>query len=423
MTEARLVLLGVNHRTASIGLRERLAFTDAELPLGLQQLRSVADEIYLLSTCNRTEVYAVGADPHLPRELAGLLVSNREAVESDLPDHCYVYEEEDAVRHLLSVASGLDSMVLGEAQILGQVRHAYEAARTAGTVGRVMGRVLPLSLEVGKRARTETSIGMGAVSISSVASELARQALGSLEGRAALVVGAGKASQIALLSLREEGIAEVLVANRTYDRAVETATAIQGRPIRFETLDDALAEVDIVLSCTDASRPVITAAQVEQAMARRAGRELLLVDIAVPRDIEPSVAGIPSVYLFNVDDLEAVSNTHLEGRTRAVEGVEAIVDEGLEKYRTWRRNQVVTPTIEALYHRAEGIRRAEVERTLRRLTSLDEDQRAQIDVMTSAIVRRLLHDPVTSLKSREESVEAANLAAQLRTLFHLDDAE
>jgi glutamyl-tRNA reductase len=414
-----VTLLGLNHRSAPIALRERLTYTENEVSGALQGLLSFASEAYLLCTCNRTELYVVSDDPSPEAQLLGYLAQSRDVLEGDLDGHYYVHTDDGAVRHLLQVASGLDSMVLGEAQILGQVGDAFEAATTVGTVGRVLGRLLPLALEVGKRARAQTKIGQGLVSTSSVAVDLARNALGDLRPCMVLVVGAGDAGQATVRSLVDAGVGGIVVANRSPARAEEIASRVGGFAIAQADVLSALETVDIVISSTGASEYIVRAGDVAPIMRQREGRRLLCIDIAVPRDLDPALSEIPGVLLYNVDDLEAVCAAHLADRQREVALVNSFIDEGIEDFRAWRAVQRVVPTIGALYQRAEAIRRMEVDRTLRRLGSLTADELSLIDAMTSSIVRRILHDPVTTLRARREDPEVQDLARSVRELFRL----
>jgi glutamyl-tRNA reductase len=418
--QGALTLVGVNYRTAPLTLREQIAFTEDSLPNALQMIREVAGEAYILSTCNRTELYAVSGVEDPTSQLITLLATLRGIDPEELVGHTYLRSGESGVRHLLRVASGLDSMVLGEAQVLGQVRDAFEAASSVGTVGPVLGRALPLALEIGKKARSETRIGWGAVSPSSVAVDIAKRALGQLRNRTVLVVGAGEAAQATVHSLADAGADDILVVNRSLGRAEEVAEAVGGRAVPFEQLVEVLSAADIVISSTSATEPVITAPDVRSAMSQRPDRSLLCVDIAVPRDIDPGVAMVPNVLLHNIDDLEAACTANLLSRQREVAAVEAIVDAGVADFREWQRVQQLVPTIGALYQHAESIRRMEIDRTIPRLRSLSSDDRELIDLMTASIVRRLLHGPVSALKAQGED-GGDDLARVVRELFDLDE--
>lgn len=412
----RLSLVGDSHHTAPVDLRERLAFPDSDIPSVLRILAASGQEALILSTCNRTELYLVS-----PESLAGpeVLAQLRGLDPSELEQSCYCLSEEEAVRHLLRVASGLDSMVIGETQILGQVRDAFEVANTAGTTGRVLGRVLPLALEVGKRARSETAISRRALSPSSVAVELARRSLGELASRTALVLGAGEAGRATARSLKDAGVARILVANRTADRGIDLAKLIGGEPIDYGELETGLAEADIVIASTGASDHVLTADLVRRAVGGRVNRTLFCIDIAMPRDIDPEVGLLDGVILHNIDDLEAICEANLRDRASEIASVETLVEDGLADFREWRAVERLVPTIGALYQRAEGIRRAELERTIPRLRRLSEEDRELIDVMTASIVRRLLHTPVAALKAHGRGPRGGELAELTKELFAL----
>ncbi|MEA2641137.1 MAG: glutamyl-tRNA reductase [Chloroflexota bacterium] len=413
-----ITLLGIDHHSAPVALRERLAFVEDEIPGALRELTSTADEAYLLSTCNRTEIYAVGAE-HPISSLIGFIAEQRGVNPNELTGHSYAREGSAAVEHLLRVASGIESMVLGETQILGQVRDAYQTARDAGTIGRVLGRALPLALEAGKRARTETAISRGALSASSVAVDLAHRLLDGLGGRAVLVIGAGEAGEATVRALIEGGAGDIIVANRSPERAERLASTLQGRAVPFTDLQHALEQVDIVISSTGAPEHIVTYDLVRRAMDERPDRPLFCIDIAVPRDVDPAVVELPSVVLYNIDDLEALCAANLQVRKREATAVERIIGEALDDFRQWETTEQVIPMIGELYQRAETIRQTELERTLRRLPSLSDEERAMLDAMTASIVRRLLHTPVSVLKSSQEGPDGDAIASAMQQLFKL----
>ncbi len=410
-----LTMVGASHHTAPVDLRERLAFPSDKTHQALTRLREQGEAL-LLSTCNRTEIYVVSDEVRASRRV---LAELRGLDSAELNATCYVMADEEAVLHLLRVASGLDSMILGETQILGQVRDAFETAVAAGSVGRVLGRLLPLALEVGKRARTDTAISRRALSPSSVAVELARQHLGDLRPLVALVIGAGDAGRAVARSLKAAGVARILVANRSTERADSLAASVGGEPLPYADLTTGLVEADIIIAATGASDHVLTAPLVSRALEARGGRRLLCVDIAMPRDIDPDVGKLPDVVLCNIDDLEAVCAENLRDREAEITAVEAIVQEGLADYREWKAVEPLVPMIGALYQRAEAIRRAEVDRTMSRLKRISEEDREMIDVMTAAIVRRLLHTPVAALRARGGDPRARELAELAKELFAL----
>ncbi len=413
---AVIVCVGLSHLTAPVEEREKLAFAAEELPGALAGIGPRLGGAVLLSTCNRTELYAALPTAAPGEELIGLLTAHK-GTQID-PTRFYVRRHQEAVRHLFRVAAGIDSMVLGESQILGQVRDAMSAATEAHTLNGALSRLFHAAITVGKRARSQTGIGRYAVSVSSAAVALARRTLGDLSGRTVLVISAGSTGKLAAKSLAQSGGSRILVANRTHERADELAAAIgpgaQGVP--FSRLGEALAEADIVISGTAAEGFVLGPVEVKPAMASRNGRSLLLVDIAVPRDIDPAVAAIPNVHLFDIDDLEQVSRDGLRGRRREVRHVEAIVEEETAAFLDWWRSLDVVPVIAALRQRAEAIRLRELARALRRLPDLDEDDRRRIEAMTAAIVKKMLDRPIARLK---DGADAALYMEALQDLFGL----
>ena len=418
-----LALLGLNHRSAPVELRERLAFTDDELPKALRSLRDLGEEAYILNTCNRTELYLVTDGLDIRRQLVEFLVEAQQVSADEFEDHSYFLSDEAAARHLFQVASGLDSMVLGEDQVLGQVRAAFQAAQAAESVGRTVGKLLPMAIEIGKRVRTETKIGRGAVSPSSVAVRLAQRTLGDLQSCSVLVIGAGDAGKATARSLAQAGVERIFVTNRSSSRANDLTSAVPAVAVPYSQFKEALQAADIAISCTSASEQIVSVGDLSGVMANRRHRPLLCIDIAVPRDFDPSVAQIPGVHLYNIDDLEEASEENREERTQEAAAAESIVNEAVQEYRAWHRTRKLEPAIGALYERADAIRRSEVERTLGRLTSLRPEDRQLIDVMTGSIVRRLLHGPVVALKDRADAANGSELAQLARELFGLPTDE
>lgn len=391
--------VGLSHQTSPVEEREKLAFSAHELREALQRIGGELNGAVILSTCNRTELYATV--PNEPQQGERMIQLLDEAKGTSIdPGHFYVYRHAEAVRHIFRVASGIDSMVLGESQILGQVRDALTAATEAGTVNGVLSRVFHSAIAVGKRARTETHIGRHAVSVSSAAVALAKQALGDLAGKTVLVISAGSMGKLAARTLAQQARSRILVANRTIERAKELAEDLgpDAHPVALSDLRSALAESDIVISGTSADGFIIGTDDVRPVMESRNGRGLLFIDIAVPRDIDPAVASIGNVHLYDIDDIEAVTERGWNGRAAEVERVEAIVDEEVGAFLNWWRSLDVVPVIAALRERAEGIRKRELERTLSRLPNLDEQARRRIDAMTAAIVKKMLDRPIARLK-------------------------
>ena len=389
--------VGLNHRTAPVEEREKVAFSADDLPDALNRLHGELGNAVVISTCNRTELYTTtaGGAHEAERLLNALAACKGTQLHSRLT---YFLSHDEAVRHLFRVAAGIDSMVLGESQILGQVRDAMSAATLAGSLNGVLSRLCHAALRVGKRVRSQTNIGRYAVSVSSAAVALARQTVGTLEGKTVLVISAGSTGELAANSLAESGAGRILVTNRTPQRAADLARKIGGETVPFSRLPRALAESDIVISGTGAGEFILRPEIVASATAHRNGNDLLLLDVAVPRDIDPAVRELSGVRLFDIDDFEAVSRANLRGRRREVLRVEAHVEDEVEEFMNWWRSLDVVPIIAALRERAEEIRDRELERTLRRLPGLDDEQRERIEAMTSAIVKKMLDRPIARLK-------------------------
>lgn len=426
-----ILAIGLNHKTASVEVRERLAFSGSRLRQALSalaQCRARQDgtlrEGAILSTCNRTEIYALAEDAVGGREYLVRFLSERQGLPpAEFESHLYTCENEKAVAHLFSVAAGIDSMIVGENEILGQVREAYSLASASKAIGPVLARLFRKSITVGKRARTETTIGRDAISISYAAVELAKKIFEDLGNCRALVVGAGETSELTLKNLMENGIGEINVINRTRRKAEVIARRCGGRVLGFGRIAQALCSADIVISSTAAPHPVIRAQAVEQAMALRQQRPLLLVDIAVPRDVEPEVGRIDNVYLYDIDDLEKVVETNLKRRRREIPKVRAIIHREQTDFMAWFTALEVLPTITSLRGRAEQIRLAELQKALRRLGPLPEQQRTIVEALSLGIVNKLLHPPIVNLKERANGQEGHLYAMVIRELFALEDAE
>ncbi|MCH8345361.1 MAG: glutamyl-tRNA reductase [Chloroflexi bacterium] len=407
--------VGLNHRTAPVEEREKVAFSADDLPDALNRLHGELGSAVIISTCNRTELYATTAGgAHDADRLLDALAACKGTVLH--PRLTYFLSHDEAARHLFRVAAGIDSMVLGESQILGQVRDAMSAATLAGSLNGVLSRLCHSALRVGKRARSQTNIGRYAVSVSSAAVALAKQTVGTLEGKTVLVISAGSTGELAANSLAESGAERILVTNRTPQRAAALARKIGGETVPFSRLPRALAQSDIVISGTGAGEFILGLETVASAAAKRNGNDLLLLDVAVPRDIDPAVRELPGVRLFDIDDIEAVSRANLRGRRREVLRVEAHVEDEVEDFMNWWRSLDVVPVIAALRERAEGIRGRELERALRRLPGLDDEQRERIEAMTCAIVKKMLDRPIARLK---DGVDTGLYMEALEDLFEV----
>ncbi len=412
-----LVLVGTNHRLAPVEWRERLAFGADTLSPALQTLHRQFPEVVLLSTCNRTEIYALATQPEsTEKQLYDFFQARAGSAQISF----YVRRDREVIGHLLSVACGLDSMLLGEFEIQRQVRMAYEAAAEQATAGPILSALFQSAIHMGKRARTETAIGRGAASTAYAAVQLARQKLGTLAGRYVLVIGAGEMGQRVAKNLRGERISAIIVANRTYDRAVAIAHDLGGRAIHFDRLAEGLAAADVVISATGAPHLVLDAAAIRQAMARRPERPLCIIDIAVPRDVDSSAKSITNVHLFDLDAAQAVAQENLAERQKQVALVHEMIAVEVEKFWDWYTTRRVAPVIAALCERAEVIRRAELERTQRRLGHLGQNDLAAIDALTHSIVNRILAPPIVHLKEQTRGEANQSLIATLCELFDLE---
>jgi glutamyl-tRNA reductase len=413
--------LGSSHHTAPVHLRERTAVPTAELPDLLRALRSGLPELAILSTCNRTELYAAGES--LPLLDAGLaeawarLLARRGGGESAAG--LYRYVDVDAARHLMRVAAGLDAAALGETQVLGQVRTAYRAAQEAGTAAKVLHALFSRGLAAGKRVHRETELSRNAVSQTSAAVELGRKIFGDLSRRAALIVGAGETAGLAATHLRAAGIADLAIANRTVGRAAELAERCGARALGLDELEAALGRADIVVSATAAPGPVLTAAAIRRARADRAGAPCLLVDMAVPRDIEPAAGDLPGVFLYNIDDLHHVVAANLRARAREAQRAERLVAQEAAGFGEWLMSLEVVPAIRALHDKVEAIRQQELRETLARLPGLSPREREAIAAMSAAIAGKILNEPTLRLKELAAGPGARDAAAVLCELFRL----
>jgi len=417
-----VVVIGLNHRTVPLELLERMTVSHDRLEKSLHDLvgRPNISEVVLLSTCNRTEVYVVAERFHGAwQDVRNFLSELAHMAPEEFSHHLYSHYDDGAVQHLFSVAAGIDSAVLGESEILGQVREAWEQGQRAGTARSAMNLLFRQALQVGKRARTETGIGRHVTSVSQAAVAMASDRLGSLEGVQVLVLGAGGMGEGMAVALAGAGVAEVRVANRTPERARALAERVHGRAIGMSEVADGLAEVDVLLSSTAAESIVLTADDFEHVMARRNGRRLLVVDVAVPRDIDAGVSRIPGVTLFDLDDIRAFAAVGAAGRRAEVMAVESIVAEEVERYLEESTARTAAPLVAALWQRAEELRQAELERHRGRIDALDDKGRTVVDSITKGLVAKLLHEPSVQLKDAAGTPRAERLSDSLRDLFDL----
>jgi glutamyl-tRNA reductase len=417
-----IVVVGLNHRTVPLALLERVTIDDARLPKALHDVLSHdhVSEAVVLSTCNRTEVYVVAEKFHPAYgDLRTFFSELAFAAPEELADHLYVHDADAAAGHLFRVASGIDSAVVGEAEILGQVRRSWEIAQTEGAAGSQLNLLFRHALEVGKRARTETGIGRHVASVSTAAVAMAAERLGSLEGRSILVMGAGEMGEGMVRALAANGVSDIRIANRTWENAADLAERVGGTPIRLAELDAALSEVDLLLTGTGANSMIIEHSDIERVMRARSDREILVVDVAVPRDVDPAAADIPGVTILDMDDLRAFAEAGMAERRREVASVESMCTEELERYLSVISAREVAPLVSRLHEQSEEIRVAELDRLRARLGDLDERQLEALDALTKGIVAKLLHQPTVRLKDAAGSPRGERLAEALRDLFEL----
>jgi glutamyl-tRNA reductase len=417
-----LVVLGISHKTAPVEQREKAALSESAARALMQSLRrdTGLSEVVALSTCNRTEVYAVG---HAAADVEGAvrdaILGHTRIDPAGLDCARYEFRGTKTAAHLFRVASSLDSMVVGEGEIQGQVKVAWELAVEEGCCGPLLGRLFQQALEVGKRVRNETAIGKGAISVSSVGVDLACEVHDEMQGRRVLVIGAGQMAEATTRALVDHGIGEVTIINRTVSTARELAAGFGGRGVSFDRLHDELAEADIVISSTDAPHLILSAAEVRDALVGRPDRPMVLIDIAVPRDLDPAIGEIEGVTLHDIDDLEQVVEANLNGRSTEASRGEVIVEEEAERFAAWRRGLAVVPTISTLRDHAERIRSGELARVANQWESLSEADRERLDQLTQGIVNKLLHEPIVRARAAAANGEGLRHTEILRQLFGL----
>ncbi len=423
-----IVLLGLNHKTAPVEIREKLSVPQQAIGARLRQLLAAGEitEAMIVSTCNRVELLAAGKGLHHCIRTMKEALQGDGATAEDWPydPYTYILVGEDAVEHLFRVASSLDSMVVGEPQILGQVKDAYRIAVANKACGPVLNRLLHAAFRVAKRIRTETEIGRRAVSVSYAAVELARSIFGSLESRILLLIGAGEMVELACRHFSNHGMRRILVTNRTAWRAQELAEQFRGEAVPFELFRKRLVDADIVLTCTGASRYLVDKEDVKQALRLRRNRAMFFIDIAVPRDVDPAVNDLPNAYVYDIDDLQSVVDRNLGHREEQIARAEEIIKAELAQVRRWTRSQEVMPTVRALMKKAEEIRSRELERTLPRLRDMGEGDKRLLELMTKAIVNKMLHDPLIKLKREAGSENQRIFLDAVRELFGIgEDSE
>ena len=426
--QKQVVIVGLNHRSAPIDVRESVAFENSYVRDALVRLRDYPSiqEGVILSTCNRVEVIAAAAHgPTAFNEIMKFLADQKAQRHAGaLDEHIYNYQDADAVRHLFRVAASLDSMVIGEPQILGQLKQYYDAAQQAGTVGAILHRLFHRSFSVAKRVRSETGIGSGAVSVSSVAVDLAKRIFDRFDDKTVMLIGAGEMGDLMARHLQSAGVRNLMVTNRTFERAVALAETIQGNPIRFEDFPRYLTMADLVIGCAGAPELLVDAATVEKVLRERKQKAMFFIDIGDRRNFDARINDLDNVYLYNIDDLKSVAEDNLQERANEAEKAEGIVHEEVENFLRWLNSLEQVPTITALRQRFEEIRKGEIEKSLGgNLKDLSEAQRAALQDMTTAMVNKMLHGPISQLKknSPEEDDDGILYVTALKKLFNLED--
>jgi len=419
----KLQLIGVNHKTAPVEVRERLAIPDSRLPEACRRLAEHPgiDEGMILSTCNRVEVLA-----HMKNgagDLRSFLRDYFRVDPAEFEPHLYEYQEQEAVRHVFRVAASLDSMVVGEPQILGQVKEAYAMARAVGAVRSQLDQLLTRAFSVAKRVRNETAVGSAAVSVASVAVELAKKIFGNLTGKHVYLVGAGKMSELAARHLLAQGCTSIFVSNRSYDRAVLFAEKFNGQAIHFDELYETCDRADIVITSTGSPRAIFRREHGEMFLSRRKNRPMFFIDIAVPRDVDPEMNKLDGIFVYDIDDLQQAVASHVAGRRKEAELAEGIINSEVERFHARVQTRDVVPTIVSLQDHLETIRQAEIDRARGRLGPLTPDQELAIEALTRGIVKKIMHTPISTLKTAARDREAITVIDLVRRLFNLQERE
>ena len=420
-----LLALGLNHTTAPVEVREQLVFSESEQAEALQLLvdQHELPEAALLSTCNRTEIYAVGKGPESLEAIRKFLTTSRNIDTHKLQSHLYELTDSEAAVHLFRVACGIDSLVIGESQILGQVRRTLEIAQGCGSASVLINELFQRALKVGKQARTDTDIGRGRLSVSTAAVELAGQIFDSLEGRSAMLVGAGEMIELTAQYLVDGGIQDFVVANRTFERAADLARRFQGEAVEFEHIEDHIAAVDIIISSTASADFVIQPAMMQRAMSRRRGRPLFLIDIAVPRDVDPAVRQFDNVFLFDIDDLQKVVESNKGEREAEIRSVQLLVDEEQSRFQSWLKALGSGPLIQALNQQAENLQSLELERWRSKLAHLSAEDRETVEALLRGYSNKLLHQPLVRIRELSSGADGYAQLDTIRRIFNLGDDE
>ncbi|MGG3283974.1 glutamyl-tRNA reductase [Paenibacillus solani] len=418
-----IVVVGLNYRTAPVEVRERFTFSEDDMPKALEQLNSTKSvlEGVIVATCNRTEIYVVVDRLHMCGYFIRSFMEqwfgiNRE----EFTQHLYIYEDEQAISHLFKVTCGLDSMVIGETQILGQVRNAFLTSQKHNGTGTWFNMLFKQAVTLGKRAHSETSIGESAVSVSYAAVELGKRIFGAFHDKKVMILGAGKMSELTVKHLYANGAAEVIVANRTLTRAEELARKFKGTPCTINEAIHSLNEVDIIISSTGSNEYVLNAERVKESMKKRPSRPLFMIDIAVPRDIDPAVGDLSNVFLYDIDDLEGIVETNMEMRRVEAAKIEVMIQEEMDAFHTWLKTLGVRPAIRALQEKSNAIHEETMESLFNKLPELDERQRKVIRRLTKSIVNQMMHDPINRIKEMTGGKQGGEALDYFSQIFALE---
>jgi len=424
MAEVNLILVGVNHKTTPVEIREKLAFTKGKIEESVDRLFNFPDiiEHTILSTCNRVEIYArANCQDSAIKAIKQFICDFHEVSPVELEDHFYSYRNEEAVEHLFRVSSSLDSMILGEAQILGQVKDAYSLAKDLRSTGLVLNQLFEKAFSIAKKVREETGIAERSVSISSAAVELAQKIFDDLENRTVMLVGTGEMAELAAKHLISYGVKTVYVTSRTYDRAANLARTLNGSALDFEAFKNELHRADIVITSTSAPNFIIKKEMVEKAIHERKNKPIFFIDIAVPRDIEPDVNDLENIYLYDIDDLHVVVSANMKEREKEAENAMIFISQEVTKFNNWVGALDAVPTIVEIRKKAENIRKQEIEKTLKKISHLSEDDKQLLRQMSSSMINKILHKPTIKLKQKTQSEDGHVYLKAIRHLFHLDD--
>jgi glutamyl-tRNA reductase len=419
-----ILVVGLNHRTAPVEVREKFTLSDEELPEALQQLKQTKSilECVIVGTCNRTEIYVVVDRLHLCGHFIRSFmeqwfnIPNRE-----FSQHLYIHEDQAALEHLFRVTSGLDSMIIGETQIIGQIRSSFLLAQKLRTTGTMFNTLFKQAVTMAKRAHSETTIGENAVSVSYAAVELGKRIFGHFKDKNVMIIGAGKMSELTVKNLYANGVNKVIVANRTLEKAVNLAEKIKGIYCSFEQINDYISDVDIIISSTGASEYILTRDQIQAVMQKRKSRSLFLIDIAVPRDLDPQISDISNVFLYDIDDLEGIVQSNLEQRRMEALKIEKMIEEEIDIFQKWYKTLGVGPVIRALQDKSALIHEETMESLLKKLPELDERQVKVIRKLTKSIVNQMMHDPILRIKEMSAERNGDDALEMFSKFFALED--